>query len=176
MTAQRTAISFFGFLVFLFHMTVGAVAADCSIDSNNIDRGELKQFFICDPEITSDYVLQGLSESGISIDYQQYVQRCAPDDNRPGIFLWLKAQEDANTASVRISRRDTDELICNELTIDVPERIVLNDSTLTAPASSASRIHLLQIKATASQDLSQACNEGLTFPDWGRRPSRWPLL
>jgi len=176
MTAQRTAISLFVFLVFLFHTTTGAVAADCTIDSDNIDRGELKQFFICSPEITSDYMLRGLSESRISIDYQQHVQRCAPDDNRPGIFLWLQAQEDAETASLGISRRDTNELICDELIIDVPDRIVLNETTLTAPADTASRIHLLEITADASQDLSQACDKGLTFPDWGRRPSRWPLL
>ena len=73
-----------------------AAAAECTIDSNDIDRGQRKPFFICGDAITDDYRLNGLTEANIHVDYDHYLRRCTITDNRRGIFFWL----DAPTAAV----------------------------------------------------------------------------
>jgi len=176
MTAQKITFSRILFLVLVFQFTSNTLAEECSIDSNNIDRGERKPFFICGSEITSDFALRGLSDANITIDYEQYMGKCTIDDERPGLFLWLKAQENAQTASIKVINRNTDEAFCDELNIDVPQRVVLKEAVLSQSRKTSSSIHLLKIKAGDGQDLSQACEEGILFPEWGRIPSRWPVL
>ena len=157
------------------HVTQPGAAAECAIDSNDIDRGQRKPFFICGNAIADDYRLEGLNEANISIDYDQYLKRCTLTDNRRGIFFWLDAQADARSATVQVSNA-SGETLCEPISIDVPDRVPVGAATLTAPKDSVSAIHLLEVQAADGEDFSQACADGIGFPAWGRTPSRWPTL
>ena len=70
------AVSIAGFVLLTLAVASGARAADCSIDSTNLDRGQRKPFFICSQAITSDYALTGgLAEAGITGHYDQYLKK-----------------------------------------------------------------------------------------------------
>jgi len=150
--------------------------AGCDIDSTNLDRGEHKPFFICGEGITSDFVLRGPTEANVTVTYQQYMNRCAIEDNRPGVYLWLKGEPNAESINFQMLDSDGVHRLCEDNAIVVPERVVLPEAALRASEESGSDIHLLEIKAGKSQDLSSACENGLDFPSWGRAPSRWPVL
>lgn len=151
-------------------------AAECAIDSSHIDRGERKQFYICSRDITSDYKLGGLAEANIAVAYDQFIRRCAVGDNRRGIFFWLEAGADATSATISVTDANSDEPLCEPLSLTVPNRVRLGPATLTASKDASSTVHLLQVEAAPGQDLMQSCANGIVFPAWGRQPSRWPTL
>ncbi|MEC7803976.1 MAG: hypothetical protein VX533_03915, partial [Pseudomonadota bacterium] len=153
-----------------------SVAADaCTIDSHDIDRGQRKPFFICGNTITDDYRLTGLAEAKISIDYDQYLRRCTLADNRRGIFFWLDAAADAQSANLQVSNA-AGEALCEPLSLDVPNRVPVGVATLTAAKKTKSAVHLLEVRAADGENFSQTCANGIEFPAWGRTPSRWPTL
>jgi 2-hydroxy-6-oxonona-2,4-dienedioate hydrolase len=157
-----------------------AWAADCPIDSTHLDRGQRKPFFICSQAITPDYALTGgLAEAGITVYYEQYVKRCAMDDKRHGIFFWLDAGSDAESARLEINNAQG-EALCEPVRIVVPDRVRAAAASLTSSANESSSIHRLEIEAGAGQDLSDACEAGIRFPAWQDEssggPSRWPTL
>ena len=151
-------------------------AAECAIDSSNIDRGERKQFYICSRDITTDYTLGGLAEAGITVSYDQFIRRCAVGDNRRGIFFWLEAGTDATSATISVTDVNTGQPLCDPLPLTVPDRAPLGPAALMPSKDASSDIHLLKIEAAPGQDLTQACANGIDFPAWGRQPSRWPTL
>ena len=151
-------------------------AAECAIDSDHIDRGERKQFYICSRDIAADYTLGGLAESNITIAYDQFIRRCAIGDNRRGVFFWLEAGTDATSATISVTDVKTGQPLCEPLSLTVPDRVLLGTATLTASRDAGSTVHRLRIEAAPGQDLSEACTEGIEFPAWGRQPSRWPTL
>jgi 2-hydroxy-6-oxo-6-(2'-carboxyphenyl)-hexa-2,4-dienoate hydrolase len=159
----------------LVFLTASGWAADCSIDSTDIDRGQRKPFFICGDSVTPDYELTGLTEANVTLSYDQYLKRCAVGDNRRGIFFWLQAEADAKTTSLGVRNAQGDSL-CDPVTLTVPERKLTGLARLTAATRSNSNIHLLTIEAGQGQNFSAACAGGISFPGWGRRPSRWPNL
>ena len=71
-------------LLFLF-VSPGSVAADCRLDSDYIDRGEKKVFLLCGKNIPKDYVLSGLSESHLTVEYEQYLEMCSLSTDTPGM-------------------------------------------------------------------------------------------
>jgi len=154
-------------------------AADCSIDSADLDRGQRKPFFICGQAIVPDYVLTGLAEADIRIDYDQYLKRCTMDDKRHGIFFWLAAGSDAQTAMLEVTNAQG-EALCESMPLTVPDRAPVGAATLTASSETGSPIHRLKIEAAVGQDFSQACAAGIRFPAWqdssSGGPSRWPTL
>ena len=156
-----------------------AWAADCSIDSTDLDRGQRKPFFICGQTITADYALTGLVEADIRIDYDQYLKRCAMDDSRHGIFFWLEAGSDARSAMLEVTNAQG-EALCESVRMTVADRAPAGAATLTASSESDSPIHRLEIEAAAGQDFSEACKAGISFPAWqgasSGGPSRWPTL
>ncbi len=156
-----------------------AWATDCSIDSTHLDRGQHKPFFICSQTITPDYALTGLDGAGITVYYDQYLKRCAMDDKRHGIFFWLEADSDAQTAMLEVTNA-RGEALCEPVRMTVPERVPAGAATLTPSSTTDSPIHRLEIEAGAGQDLSKACAAGIRFPAWEREssggPSRWPTL
>lgn len=152
-------------------LSCAAIAAECTIDSNELDRGEKKSFLICGADITSDYALDGLAESGIIAVYQQYLGRCAADVKEPGLYMVLEAERQAAPASLRIQDKQTGAALCHDLTIDVPSRQLLTAATLTQIGGAASAIHRLTITADATVDLSRSCSDGLAFPE-----GKWPTL
>lgn len=158
-----------------FGIASNTQAAECTIDSPTLNRGQHKLFYICSRDITADYSLDGLAPDNIAITYDQYLRRCSSDDNRHGVFLWLKAAADAQSTTLNVINNGGDAL-CDPIAIDVPDRVVVNDVVLKASKRSASAIHLLEIRAGANQDLSSACKAGIRFPEWGQEQSRWPIL
>ena len=113
------------------------LTAECTIDSNFIDRGETKVFIICGKNIPRNYSLKGLSEANITIEYEQYLEMCAIGVDNPGIYLILKAEDDAVTASLSILNGETGQPVCEELTITVPDRIHLQQMGSNMGSSTA---------------------------------------
>jgi len=146
-------------------------AADCTIDADFIDRGETKVFIICGKNIPRKYILKGFPEANIKIEYEQYLEMCAIGIDNPGIYLILKAEDDAATASIRILDAETREPVCEGLTITVPDRTHVPEASLKEPPDLNLCFNILEIKAGQSQDLGQACAEGITFPK-----GKWPYL
>ena len=103
-------------------------AANCMIDSTTMDRGETKVFIICGASIPSNYIIEGLQEANITIEYEQYLEMCGVGKKDPGIYLILRAGGDAKTASIRILNAETREPVCKGLTITVPDRIYLPEA------------------------------------------------
>jgi len=174
------AVSIAGFALLTLAVASGARADDCSIDSTNLDRGQRKPFFICSQTITPDYALTGgLAEAGITVYYDQYLKRCAMDDNRHGIFFWLDAGSFAESALLEINNAQG-EALCEPVRIIVPDRVRAGAATLTPSATTNSPIYRLEIEAGAGQDLSESCAAGIRFPAWQDEsnggPSRWPTL
>jgi 2-hydroxy-6-oxonona-2,4-dienedioate hydrolase len=143
----------------------------CTIDSNTLDRGERKEFIISGKGIPSDYIIKGLSEAGITVEYEQYLKMSNIGVADPGIYLVLRAGDEAMTASVRILNGETKETVCEGLTITVPDRIHIQEATLEDLPDKNIPVKVLTIKKGKSQDLSQSCIEGLSFPK-----GKWPTL
>jgi len=160
-----------GFVLSLVLFSPHLFAMVCGIDSNTIDRGEEKAFIICGADIPSNYTIEGLSKAAITVEYEQYLKKCGIGVKRPGIYLILRARDDATTTSVHILNGDTREPACEVFTLEVPDRIHLGEAYLKEPADSNLPFKILEIKAGKFQDLSQACAGGLTFPK-----GRWPSL
>jgi 2-hydroxy-6-oxonona-2,4-dienedioate hydrolase len=164
-----------GYLPLALLAAVPGFASDCSIDSADIDRGQRKPFFICGESITPEYELFGLADANITLSYDQYVKRCSMDDKRHGVFFWLQADSDARTTKIGLRNAQGDDL-CDPMTLSVPERTLAGEARLRAAEQSDSTIHLLTIEAGDGQDYSASCAAGISFPGWGRHPSRWPKL
>lgn len=155
--------------------TANSGAADCAIDSTDLDRGQRKPFYICGDEITSDYEFSGLDEANIRLSYDQYLKSCAMDDKRRGIYFWLEAGIDAKTATLEVRDKDGQPM-CDSTTLSVPDRVVVGPARLTEASQTASPIHLLTVEADSGQNFSGSCAADIRFPAWGRQPSRWPTL
>jgi 2-hydroxy-6-oxo-6-(2'-carboxyphenyl)-hexa-2,4-dienoate hydrolase len=163
--------SFLGFLLVLMFFSSHLFAGLCTIDSTLLDRGERKAFIICGAGIPSHYSIEGLSEANITIEYEQYLKMCAIGVQDPGIYLVLSAQDAAMTASISILNADTKETVCNGLTITVPDRVHIPECLLKEPSDPTSPFKILEIKTSGTQDVSNACTEGLNFPS-----GKWPTL
>jgi hypothetical protein len=146
-------------------------AALCTIDSNILDRGEKKAFIICGAGIPSNYSIKGLSEANITIEYEQYLMMCNIGKQDPGIYLILRAQDDAMTASISILNAETKEIAGESLTITVPDRVHIPECLLKEPSDPNVPFKILEIKANRTQNLSNACTDGLIFPN-----GKWPTL
>lgn len=166
----------FSYLGLAYLATTSVIAAECSIDSNNLGRGERKPFVICGEQMSPNYTIRGLSEANISVEYQQHLKRCGIGDNRKGLYLWLNGEDDAESATLRIFDTVDDSLLCDPIHIEIAEKVHVATASLVRSDDANSSIHLLEIVGDESQDLSNACAGGLTFPKWGRWPSRWPTL
>jgi len=146
-------------------------AQNCTIDSNSLDRGEEKEFIICG-DIPKNYLITGLEEAGINLTYHQHLSTCAVGAKESGIFLVLNAEENATTSSLTIINGNTQETVCEGITIDVPDRVLIPESSFLG-RSYPHRFDLpyliLTIKADSPYDLSENCNEGLSFPE-----GKWP--
>jgi len=88
----------------------------CGIDSDTIDRGEKKALIICGAAIPSNYTIEGLSKAAITVEYVQYLKKCGIGVKRPGIYLIIRAEDDAKTASVNILNADTGKTACESFT------------------------------------------------------------
>jgi pimeloyl-ACP methyl ester carboxylesterase len=137
-----------------------------------MDRGEYRPVQICGPGIRSDYRIDGLSDSGITVEYQQFLQRCSPEQNDPGVYLWLRAGAGAMPASLALRAGPGAAATCGATPIDVPERTLLPDAVLRPAARDGSNAWLLEINAPAGVTFGQACDRRLAFP----RNERWPDL
>ena len=136
----------------------------CGIDSDTIDRGEKKALIICGAAIPSNYTIEGLSKAAITVEYAQYLKKCGIGVKRPGIYLIIRAEDNAKTASVNILNADTGKTACESFTLEVPDRIHLKEASLEEPGDPNLPFKILKIKAGTSQDLSEACAGGITFP------------
>ncbi|MCK5513806.1 MAG: alpha/beta hydrolase [Deltaproteobacteria bacterium] len=160
-----------GFFLVLMFCSPHLFAGLCTIDSNILDRGEKKAFIICGADIPSNYSIKGLSGTNITIEYEQYLKMCTIGIQDPGIYLILRAQDDAMTASISILNAETKETVCEGLTITVPDRVYIPECLLKEPSDPNFPFKILEIKANGNQDLSNACTEGLNFPN-----GKWPTL
>ena len=168
---RKNCLICMGFVLSLVLFAPHLFAMVCGIDSNTIDRGEKKAFIICGVDISSNYTIEGLSKAAITVEYEQYLKKCGIGIKRPGIYLILRAEDDATTTSVHILNTDTREPACESFTLKVPDRIHLGEAYLKEPADPNLPFKILEIKAEKSQDLSLACTGGLTFPK-----GKWPSL
>jgi 2-hydroxy-6-oxonona-2,4-dienedioate hydrolase len=168
---RKTFFSCLTFIITIIVFSSGLCAADCTIDSNTLDRGETKVFIICGKNIPRNYSLKGLSEANITIEYEQYLELCNVGETVSGLYLVLNADDDAVTASLRILNEETGQLICERLTITVPDRIHIPEVTLEEPSDSDLPFKILTIEGKKSHDLSRACSGGLSFPK-----GKWPSL
>ena len=169
---RKGCMKWIGLLFCLTILLPHLSAAECTIDSNVIDRGEKKEFIICGKEIPSNYILTGLSEARINLEYHQYLTTCAVGAGKPGIFMVLSAENDATTASLTIINSDTQEPVCDGITIEVPDRVHIPEASFKGrgyPNPLELPYLILEIKSDRTYDLSEACEEGLFFPE-----GKWP--
>jgi hypothetical protein len=162
-----TVLAFFALgLLYPAHL----YAAECTIDSSAIDRGEKKVFILGGEDIPSNYTLGGLSEASITTNCEQWLDwyGWTEEQQIPGLYLILEAENDATTASMSILDGGTGDPVCEPLTISVPDRTRVAEASLAELKYVDAPFLILEIKGDESQDLSQACEEGLSFPE-----SRW---
>jgi 2-hydroxy-6-oxo-6-(2'-carboxyphenyl)-hexa-2,4-dienoate hydrolase len=160
-----------GFVLSILLFPPYLLGAQCTIDSDFIDRGERKVFIVCGKAIPANYTLKGPSEANMIVDYEQHLEMCGIGRDEPGIYLVLKAKGDAKTVSLAVLNADTGESVCNALTVTVPDRVHVAKATLNDLADSKLPAKILTIKGDSSQDLSGACKQGLSFPK-----GKWPAL
>ena len=168
---KRNRFTYPGFILACILFLPSMSAADCTLDSITLDRGERKVFIICGAEIPAHYALKGLTEANIRIEYEQFLKMCGIGATTPGIYLILKAEDNANTASLSIVNTDTNGIVCQGLTIEVPDRVHVRESALEDPGEPNLPFKILTIKAGKSQDLSQTGTGGFSFPG-----GKWPSL
>ena len=159
------------FMLSIIFFSSNLFATECTINANFMDRGETKVFIICGKNIPRNYTIKGLSEANITIEYAQYLEMCAIGTDTPGIYLVLRAEDDAETASVSILNADTKEPVCGSLSIVVPDRVHIQEAFLEDLTDPSLPFKVLKIKASQSHDLSEACAEELTFTE-----GKWPTL
>lgn len=147
-------------------------AGVCSIDHNRLDRGEKSPFMICGKDIPKNFALDGLDETGIVVDYAQWVRKCAPDRKERGIYLWLSAANEAVPASLGVRNPETGEQVCSGLAIDVPSTQRLGAATLSPIRYPEGNAYRLDIEAGKAGRLDEACSGGLEFP----RSPQWPEI
>jgi 2-hydroxy-6-oxo-6-(2'-carboxyphenyl)-hexa-2,4-dienoate hydrolase len=147
------------------------LGAPCTIDSDFIDRGERKVFIVCGKGIPANYTIKGLSEANIVVDYEQHLEMCGVGRDEPGIYLVLKAKDDAKAASLAVLNADTGQSVCDALAVTVPDRLHVAKASLEDLADATLPFNVLTIESDTSQDLSGACTEGLAFPK-----GKWPTL
>jgi 2-hydroxy-6-oxo-6-(2'-carboxyphenyl)-hexa-2,4-dienoate hydrolase len=136
-------------------------AAPCSIDANQIDRGERLLVRICGDGLAPDARIDGLESAGIELIYRQDLSRCAPDDRRRGLLLELEATAEASTATIRIAGSASNDAACKIL-LPVPQRELLPAVRLV-PLETAN-LYRLHVAGRPDIDLSGACAAGLFFP------------
>jgi 2-hydroxy-6-oxonona-2,4-dienedioate hydrolase len=140
-----------------------AHAQQCTINVDAIDRGERAAVLICGAELSSDYVLDGLSGSGISASYEQFLRRCDVEVKDRGLYLVLNADQTAQPTSLTIRDADSGAPLCNEMAIAVPERLLVESAALESLVPEEG-LFRLKIKVNEPMDLSGACDAGLSFP------------
>ena len=62
--------------------------------------------------------------------YRQPLRHCDVGDRRPGLFLVLRAGEDATDANIDVFNMATGRMVCGDISLAVPKRILLPDATL----------------------------------------------
>ena len=166
-----------GFGLALAHIGVaGAQTAEpqaCAIDSNIIDRGEKKQFLICGTNLKGNEI-EGLDESSFTVQYKQNLPRCAPDRSEPGLLLWVKASDSAESTSFSPSSKPETE--CGPFDLTVPDRVNLGPTELVPVFDGDRRIYRLRIDAPAGTDISAACDGSVEFIAPQASPASWPRL
>jgi 2-hydroxy-6-oxo-6-(2'-carboxyphenyl)-hexa-2,4-dienoate hydrolase len=83
----------------------------------------------------------------------------------------LKARDDATTASLRVVSGETQELVCGDITIEVPDRVHIQEASLENLADPDLPFKILTIKGDKSHDLSNTGEAGFSFPE-----GKWPSL
>ena len=147
-------------------------AGACSIDHNRLDHGEKSSFMICGKNIPQNFTLEGFDEAGITIDYVQWIRKCAPDRKERGLYLWLSTEDEAVTANVGVRDPETGEQVCSGLTIDIPSAARLGKATLSPIRHPDGNTYRLDIESGDAGSLVNACVGGLEFP----RSTRWPAV
>jgi 2-hydroxy-6-oxonona-2,4-dienedioate hydrolase len=136
-------------------------AAECTADRQTLERGQARPLLICGRAIPRDFRLRGLDGTGITATYRQYLRRCAVDERRPGLYLWLEAADDAASGAVEIIDAATGEAVCEPVDIAVPARLRLPDTELVPSGDDSFR---LRVAAPPGIDLSGACESAPSFP------------
>jgi 2-hydroxy-6-oxonona-2,4-dienedioate hydrolase len=142
-------------------LSLTAAATECTIDGGTLDRGEQRTFLLCGDGITKDAALTGFDAARIEILYRQPLRHCDVDDRRPGLFLKLGAGADATDATIDVYNMETGRMVCGDIPLSVPDRLLLPDAVL-GPAAQATQ-RRLTLTAGAGVDLTRACDAGLQF-------------
>jgi len=147
-------------------------AGNCTSDISTMDRGEYRPVLICGPGISSDYLIDGLSDADVAVEYQQFLRRCSPEKSDPGLYLWLRAGARALPASLSLRDSSGKASTCGVTSIAVPDRTLLPDAVLRPAVRDDGNAWLLEISAPDGVSFSRACERKLAFP----RDRQWPDL
>jgi 2-hydroxy-6-oxonona-2,4-dienedioate hydrolase len=139
----------------------GAPVTGGTLSDGEMDRGEQKAFLLCGEGITADAALTGLDAARIEVLYRQSLQHCDVGDRRPGLFLVLGAGEDSTDANIDVFDMATGRMVCGDIPLLVPDRLLLPDATL-GPTEQVAQ-HRLALTAGDGIDLTGACEAGLQF-------------
>jgi pimeloyl-ACP methyl ester carboxylesterase len=147
-------------------------AGTCTADVNEMDRGERRPVLVCGAGIPPGYVIEGLADAGFTIEYRQFLKRCAPDLSEPGLYLWLRAAADARPARLTIRDGTGGSAVCENLQIAVPDRELLAPARLEPLANGGRNAYLLEVATPAGSRSGVSCASVLEFP-----PGKpWPQL
>ena len=147
----------------VFVMAGSAQAEQCAMNVDTIDRGERTSLLICGAKLTANYALDGLSGSGISASYEQFLGRCDVEIKDPGLYVVLNANQTARSTSLNIRDANSGATLCNEMAIAVPDRTLVESTSLESLVPEEG-LFRLKIKVNEPMDLSRACDAGLSFP------------
>jgi 2-hydroxy-6-oxo-6-(2'-carboxyphenyl)-hexa-2,4-dienoate hydrolase len=134
--------------------------SNCDLDLASLDRGERRVALLCGAGLSSATLLNGISEAGIAVLHRQDLRRCTPEDRRPGLLLELEAGAAATSTTLKAYNPGNTGSNC-EVSIQVPERLLLNAEPLVSTA--AKGIYAFTIRGKSTYDLTPACTEKLIF-------------
>jgi len=135
-----------------------------------LDRGETRRLLISIKDLTSKYRLSGLSQSGLSIPYDQHLQQCRLETETTGLYLAVTADQRAITATLKVLNEDDSDQVCQTVTLQVPDRVFIANTILVPIFSTDKGLFLLEIDAPPGVDLSAVDAADISFPE-GNGPS-----
>jgi len=154
-----------------FAMNGFAVAADtstgCDIDQPRIERDESRAMLICGPGMPAAPRLSGLEGSGLAVEYAQPLRRCSLRRRERGLYVWLHAGRNADSADLQIEDTVTGQPACRGLRIEVPGRTLLDRVTVEAlesgPGGGPAQFRVT-IESGGNFDPGEVCPGKIRFP------------
>ncbi len=130
-----------------------------------VDRGQKARVVLCADELDPNFLLTGLENSEIKIDYVQHLARCNLQEDSPGLYLILSPGERAHSTRLDVASKANSSRVFASLSIEVPDRFLLPNTSLTEIGRHEQRMFTLEVPSDGTLDFSGVRAEDITFPE-----------